>query len=543
MDDRDLAMMAEDGGRPDMPGGPEGGMPPMPPKEEPVNVEPHDPMTYQCDVVILGGGGAGLVAAGRISQTTDKKVIVVEKRRTLGGGAMGAADWRVYGSRWQKERGIPDNTMDALRKVMDDTYWELDPRLAYNTFKATGEFFDFLCDTGEGVEELYQEGTYIFDTPSGPKVPSYKKPRQGGSYVMKRMIKMCEDHGVTILKNTAVETVSLENGVYTVTAKDPGGVNTITAKACILATGSWIRNPEIVAKYVPKCASMMMGNSGHTHPSYTGDAISIAERLGAKIDYGSFEIRLMGPLAMCPSDTLSSMTREDCVVWVNKDGKRWINEQTQRRRGIFETGNRLIEQPDSQSFYLFDQGMIDICVDEFRRGKEYPWSFPAAPSYPEDVKADIEKAFSGKGGMPPMPGMGRSVARADTLEELAAQMGINAENLKATVARYNEMCRTGIDNEYFKDKDQMLPFVKGPFYAVSGGLGTDGAFGGVPVDEKIRAKAKDGGIIPGLYVPGDFSSGRFLNIRNNKVQIINDLSWAFASGWLAAGDVIRFLEA
>lgn len=134
-----------------------------------------------------------------------------------------------------------------------------------------------------------------------------------------------------------------------------------------------------------------------------------------------------------------------------------------------------------------------------------------------------------------MPGMGKSIARADTIEDLAAQMGIHAENLKATIAHYNEMCRTGVDSEYFKDPDQMLPFSKGPYYAVSGGLGTDGAFGGVLVDEHIQATAKDGGRIEGLYVPGDFSSGRYLNIRNNKVQIINDLSWAFASGWLAAG--------
>ena len=249
MQDKDLAIAAHEA----IEHGP-GGMPPMPPEEKPVAVPPHKPLHYDCDIVVLGGGGAGLVAAARISETTDKKVVVVEKRRNFGGGAMGAADWRVYGSRWQKDHGIPDNTMVALRKVMDETYWELNPQLAYNTFKATGEFFDFLCDTGDGVEDLYKEGTYIFDGPDGPKIPAFKKERKGGAYVMKRMIELCEKNGVTMLKGTAVETVTHENGIYTVTASDPGGVNTITAKACILATGSWIRNHEMVAKYVPKIA-------------------------------------------------------------------------------------------------------------------------------------------------------------------------------------------------------------------------------------------------------------------------------------------------
>ncbi len=208
---------------------------------------------------------------------------------------------------------------------MDETYWELDPQLAYRSFRATGEFFDFLCDTGEGVEELYQEGTYIFDGPDGPQIPVFKKERQGGAYVMKRMLALCEKNGVEILTNTAVETVRHAGGIYTVTASDPGGKTTITAKACILATGSWIRNPEIVAKYVPKIAKMPMGDGGHTHPSYTGDAIAIAEGLGAKLDYDSFEVRLMGSLGMCPSQTLMSMTAETCVLWINKDGKRWIN--------------------------------------------------------------------------------------------------------------------------------------------------------------------------------------------------------------------------
>lgn len=180
-------------------------------------------------------------------------------------------------------------------------------------------------------------------------------------------------------------------------------------------------------------------------------------------------------------------------------------------------------------------------MQRFRDGAAYEWCFPAPPSYPENVEEDIEKAFR-PGKMPPMPGMGKSVVRADTLEQLAGETGINAENLKQTIAHYNEMCAQGLDTEYFKDPSEMLPFTKGPYYAVSGGLGTDGAFGGVLVNENIQAYASGGGLVEGLYVPGDFSSGRYLNIRNNKVQIINDLSWAFASGWLAAGSAVDFLD-
>ena len=525
----DIPAAPDDPGIPAGPDGPCGGQ-----AEAAVKILPHEDIHMDCDIVILGGGGAGLVAAARISETTDLRAIVVEKRRSPGGGAMGAADWRVYGSRWQAQHGIPDNTFAALRQVMDETYWELDPQLAYRTFRATGEFFDFLCDTGEGVEDLYHAGTYIFDGPDGPKIPAYNKDRQGGSYVMKRMLALCEKNHVPILTSTAAEQVIHQDGRYTVTAGDPGGKVIITAGACILATGSWIRNQALVEKYVPKIAAMPMGSGGHTHTSYTGDAIAIAESLGAKVDYDSFEIRLMGPLGMCPSATLMSMAAETCTLWVNRDGKRWINESTQKRRGIFETGNRLAEQPGYQSFYIFDQGMIDTCAARFRAGQKYDWCFPAPPSYPEDVDADLESAFR-PSGRPPMPGMGKSVIRADTLEELAAEAGIDAENLKQTIAHYNQMCADGADTEFFKDPSEMLPFTKGPWYAVSGGLGTDGAFGGVAVNADIQAYAEDGGLIEGLYVPGDLSSGRYLNIRNNKVQIINDLSWAFASGWLAAG--------
>lgn len=140
---------------------------------------PHPLLEKECGLVVLGGGGSGLVAAARAAWLSGQKVIVVEKNCKTGGGAWYAADFKVFNSRWQKERGIPDVLEESLRSAMDDTYWRLDPRLARGCLEATGQFFDWLCDTGEEVEEQFREGTYIFDGPNGPKIPVFKKMRRG----------------------------------------------------------------------------------------------------------------------------------------------------------------------------------------------------------------------------------------------------------------------------------------------------------------------------------------------------------------------------
>lgn len=81
-----------------------------------------------------------------------------------------------------------------------------------------------------------------------------------------------------------------------------------------------------------------------------------------------------------------------------------------------------------------------------------------------------------------------------------------------------------------------------PYYAIVTALNTDGAFGGVKVNADIQAYAKDGGLVEGLWVPGDFSSGRFVNDRGLKRQVINDLAWAFSSGHISACKAVEYLN-
>ena len=51
-----------------------------------------------------------------------------------------------------------------------------------------------------------------------------------------------------------------------------------------------------------------------------------------------------------------------------------------------------------------------------------------------------------------------------------------------------------------------------------------------------------GGVVDGLYVVGDLASGRFINMAGIKKQILNDMSFALSSGYLAAEDAAAYLE-
>ena len=112
-------------------------------------------------------------------------------------------------------------------------------------------------------------------------------------------------------------------------------------------------------------------------------------------------------------------------------------------------------------------------------------------------------------------------------------MGLDPEQLEQTVAEYNASCAQGMDWNFYKDPKHLVPLTEAPFYAVGCKLSTDGAFGGVEIDEHMQAKAADGGTVDGLFVVGDLASGRFLNMAGIKKQILNDMSFAVSSGYVA----------
>jgi 3-oxosteroid 1-dehydrogenase len=111
--------------------------------------------------------------------------------------------------------------------------------------------------------------------------------------------------------------------------------------------------------------------------------------------------------------------------------------------------------------------------------------------------------------------------RANTLEELAALLGVDATGLADSVAKNNEYARSGKDLEfergdniydrYYGDAASepnpcIGPIAKAPFYAIEAYAGELGTKGGLTVDARARVLKDSGEVIPGLYAIGNCSS-------------------------------------
>jgi succinate dehydrogenase/fumarate reductase flavoprotein subunit len=112
------------------------------------------------------------------------------------------------------------------------------------------------------------------------------------------------------------------------------------------------------------------------------------------------------------------------------------------------------------------------------------------------------------------------VVAADTFGELAAKIGVPADELQRTATRFNELARKGHDDDfnrgdsaydnYYGDptlpNPNLAPLGKAPYLAFQIILGDLGTSGGLLTDEHARVLREDGTVIGGLYATGNASA-------------------------------------
>lgn len=97
----------------------------------------------------------------------------------------------------------------------------------------------------------------------------------------------------------------------------------------------------------------------------------------------------------------------------------------------------------------------------------------------------------------------KTLYRADSLEELAQAVGCPADNLKATVARYNELCAEGVDKDFSKAANCLTTVETALFYASPVKCAVLIVIYGLNVDSHARVCTEDDEPIEGLYAIGN----------------------------------------
>lgn len=493
-----------------------------------------------CDILVVGGGGSGLVAAVRAAELSGGRVIVLEKAKKPGGGMLFASTMRTFRSQWQAERGIPDQSNAFIRQGMDLTFWRLDPQLVRRAVHGTGRFFDWYSQYEQPeILEKYEPRPYIFDIPvhgqPGPQQDGFHNGT--GRLVVAAMLRQCQARGIEVLTEHRAVDAEVENGRITaIVAETPEGLVRFGCRVCILSCSTWIRNEAVMDKVMPIFRELDIMPNAHQNPAYTGDGIPIAEKAGAFLDWDNFCLRIMGP--MCATGETSvfyplSMS-EHCIL-VDLNARRFAAEPLVPRMDPFDTGHVLLKLPKGRSFFLFSQNILEAMVAESQSGSNEPGPFPNPPLPETSVIQGWFRDAMAKGD--------KNVFMADSLPQLAELTGLDCAALSDTVSRYNAACAEGLDWDFFKDPKTMLPLSDGPYFAMAARLNTDGAFGGVLVNPDMQAYRPDGSLVPGLFVTGDFAGGRHISQGGVKRQVLNDMSWALSSGFIAGESAAEALNA
>jgi len=152
-------------------------------------------------------------------------------------------------------------------------------------------------------------------------------------------------------------------------------------------------------------------------------------------------------------------------------------------------GNAISTQPGKLAFAIFDSALL----------KKYKKRGPDITSHvhPLDVFDHFEEAVAAA-----LEAGYKHVFAADSLEELAEQMGIDTDRLTQTVEEYNDLFDGCFDELFEKDHRYLQPISKPRFYACRYFPSAYGTLGGIKINYKAEVLGEDYDPIPGLYAAG-----------------------------------------
>ncbi len=321
-----------------------------------------------------------------------------------------------------------------------------------------------------------------------------------GMSLIGQLTKIVVDAGIPLWLGTGVDELVVEEGrVVGVLAKRGGARLAIRADSgVVLSAGGFERNSEMRIKYSadtqPNDGTWTVANLGNT-----GEVLAAAIALGAKTDYMDEAVWNPTPRPEVAGSTLSVARQKARTIFVNKDGRRFCNESN----SYVEVTKAMYASNGIPAWLIFD--------DEYRRRSAWARGLPKLRNLTAVLPGRMPAEWVNKGW----------IRRADSLEGLAVQMGVDAQTLVSTVGRFNASAGQGEDPEFGRGRSQynhvlgdpgnkpnpaVGPIDKPPYYATEIYPGDVGTSGGVVTNEHAQVLDQSDQPIPGLYATGNLTA-------------------------------------
>ncbi|MBQ9955405.1 MAG: FAD-binding protein [Eggerthellaceae bacterium] len=521
-----------------------------------------EPSAWDNEVdVVVAGTGSGLVAALRCAEL-GAKVVAFDPAASWGGSSKETDIFAVVGSKYQTqlweamdltEMGMPGMTLadmfDASMGGHDEATMKAMFRATYlpqpggsistasgsSSSSATGgqafiaqghvETVDALLDCTADVTDWMVEKIAPYGVTLGP-VTAYSTSgllflcpvgAEAGDFVARTnytafeaLYKACEEAGVQFsFSNGVTGLVADETGrVIGVQAAD--GSFTKASKGVILATGGMASNRDMLARYCPSLYNGCFNSTATMNDDGSGirmglgaggimDGFDSANCFDGGIQTDNFNHYLYkGDVQFARNVPSVFNIRGERVPWYSLYSIGFTDQS-----GILmgQPGGYGIAVADANYEAIMNESTEPICRK------------PITPEMCEAAGANVERLPEAVCERDWRIGFqqgldGGWIVSADTIEELASKLEVNAENLKRGVEQWNATCAAGADEMFGLDPALLRPIEKAPFYAVKVngtilntwcGLACDWRTGAV-----LDASANP---IPGLYAGGATMGG------------------------------------
>jgi succinate dehydrogenase/fumarate reductase flavoprotein subunit len=320
-----------------------------------------------------------------------------------------------------------------------------------------------------------------------------------GNGLIARMARHALDRGMPLWLSSPIVELTREDGRVTgAVVERQGRKTTITARCgVVLATGGFPSNDEMTKRLYDHRAA----GKNHTHlppASNTGDGARIAAAAGGYLSEDVHHPAAWTPVSLVPQPDGTEIPfphfidrGKPGVIAIDRRGNRFANE--------------------ALSYHEFVPAMVEAC-----RGNQ-------------TIEAWIVCDHSairrfGLGAVGPSPVRLGPFLESGYLKEgmsiraLAAECGISAEGLAATIGHFNAHAAKGIDPDFARGEDAyqrfngwpdqkpnpcLAPLATAPFYAVRVVPGELGTFAGIATNAAAQVVDRDGRAVAGLYAVGN----------------------------------------